>query len=342
MIAEEARDLLRTGLDAIRPVQRLRLLDPTLRIAAKLAADGPSQNRFVGRHPLEAGLCGKLCRLVRDRPFRRPQPGRLVAEHPLMTLPRPRELLRRIFRTPERGARHRRRRVRLEIDIGVAQQRKNRVVERRCRQLDLPSVGGIAVLGDDAPEYLELDLAQFPFVGLAEAALLLDEPPHARVVVEIERIDPRELVPHLQVEKILVGVSPARVALPQQLGIARIAIDHPPARRVKKFRQRGCALRFGQLVRRLQAELEVPVARPSFGEGFELHEQRRHEVEGQLHLRKLAHQRGHPVVVLQPVHAYPRQHMLARGEVFVVRLVHVPEDGDVSHCLVVSSNRSEC
>ena len=94
---------------------------------------------------------------------------------------------------------------------------------------------------------------------------------------------------------------------------------------------------FGQRVRRLQAELEVPVARPSLGERLELHEQRRHEVERQLHLRKLAHQRGHPVVVLQPVHAYPRQHVLAGCEVFVVRLVHVPEDGDVSH--VVSSNR---
>ena len=81
------------------------------------------------------------------------------------------------------------------------------------------------------------------------------------VVVEVERIDPGELVPHLQIEKVLRRVSPARVALLQQLGIARIPIDHPPARRVKKLRQHGRALVLGQRVGRLQAELEVPVAR---------------------------------------------------------------------------------
>ena len=104
---------------------------------------------------------------------------------------------------------------------------------------------------------------------------------------------------------------------------------------MKKFRQDECALVLGQRVRRLQAELEVPVARPSFGERLELHQQRRHQVERQLHLRKLAQQRDHAVVVLQPVQPHPRQDVLARCEVFVVRLVHVPEDGDVSH--VVSS-----
>ena len=48
---------------------------------------------------------------------------------------------------------------------------------------------------------------------------------------------------------------------------------------------------------------------------------------------KLPQQRHHPVVVLQRVQADPRQDVLAGGEVFVIRLVHVPEDGDAGHTL---------
>ena len=50
---------------------------------------------------------------------------------------------------------------------------------------------------------------------------------------------------------------------------------------------------------------------------------------------KLAQQRRHAVVVLQGVHAHPWEDVLARREIFVVRLVHVPEDGDVGHVCIV-------
>ena len=100
---------------------------------------------------------------------------------------------------------------------------------------------------------------------------------------------------------------------------------------MEKFGEHGGALVAGQLAGRFQAELEVPVAGAALSERLELHEQRRHEVERQLHPRELAHQRSHPEVILEPVHADPRQHVLARCKIFVVRLVHVPEDGDVGH-----------
>ena len=250
-----------------------------------------------------------------------------------MTLPGAPELLRRIVRMPECRAWHTRGRVRVEVDVRVAQQRQNRVIERRGRQFHLPALCGVAILGNDPAKDLELDLAQLGFVGFAEAALLLHEPAHARVGVQVERIDPRQLVPYLQVEKILVRVSPAGLPLLQELGVARISIDHSPARGVEEFGERDRPLVIAQLVRRLHAELEVPVPRALLGERLELHEQRGDQVERELHLRKLAQQRGHPVVVLQTVHPHPREDMLARGEVFVVRLVHVPEDGDVSHDL---------
>jgi len=102
---------------------------------------------------------------------------------------------------------------------------------------------------------------------------------------------------------------------------------------VEEFGERDRPLVIAQLVRRLHAELEMPVACALLGERLELHQQRRDEVERELHLRELAQQRSHPVVVLQAVHPHPRQDVLAGGEVFVIRLVHVPEDGDVDHDL---------
>ena len=66
-------------------------------------------------------------------------------------------------------------------------------------------------------------------------------------------------------------------------------------------------------------------------ERVELHEQRRHEVECDLHAGKLTEQRHHPVVVLDRVQADPREDVLSRYEVLIERLVHVPEDGDASH-----------
>ena len=49
-----------------------------------------------------------------------------------------------------------------------------------------------------------------------KSALLLEQRGHARIGVEIERIDPGQLVPHLKVEEIAVGECPARVPLLQR------------------------------------------------------------------------------------------------------------------------------
>jgi hypothetical protein len=79
----------------------------------------------------------------------------------------------------------------------------------------------------------------------------------------------------------------------------------------------------------------VPVLRPIGGERFELHQERRHEVERHADVRKLAQQRDHAVVVLEGMKADPRQHVLVGGPIFVIRLVHVPQDGDARHTVSV-------
>ena len=86
-----------------------------------------------------------------------------------------------------------------------------------------------------------------------------------------------------------------------------------------------------QLDRRLEAQLEIAIARPIFGERFELNEQRWNEVEGGANIRELPQERDHSVVVLEPVQAHPRQDVLLGGEILVKGLVHVPQDGDLGH-----------
>ncbi len=218
------------------------------------------------------------------------------------------------------------------VDVGVAQQRQYRVIERRRRQLHLTAGGGVAIFGNDPPHDLDLHFAQLQLVVFGERALFLNQPAHARIAVEVERVDPCELVPDLQIEKVLVRISPAGVALPQELEIPWIGLDHPSARRMEKLGEDDLALVLCQLAGGLQAQLEMPVACAFFGEGLELNEHRRHQIERQADPGELAHQRGHAVVVLQRVQAYPWQDVLACREIFVIRLVHVPEDCDVGHC----------
>src|SRR5690606_29707875 len=90
------------------------------------------------------------------------------------------------------------------------------------------------------PENLELDAPQRLLVALAEVAALLVERAHARVVLP-ERIDPDQLLPDLQVAEIGVAErarvrlgAPRRVTAREQLGISRVRVDHPAARRVEE------------------------------------------------------------------------------------------------------------
>ena len=132
-----------------------------------------------------------------------------------MALASPRQLFGGILGTPERRAWQRGRWVRPEVDVGVAQQRQDRVIERRRRQLDLPSLGGVAVFGDHAAKNLELDIPEDALVRFVEVLLLFNQRAHPRVRIQVERIDPRQLVPHLQIEEIAVGESAVRVPFVQ-------------------------------------------------------------------------------------------------------------------------------
>jgi hypothetical protein len=109
---------------------------------------------------------------------------------------------------------------------------------------------------------------------------------------------------------------------------------------MKPVRDEEDPLLVGQVLRRFEPDVQVAVTGAAFGERLELHEQGRHEVEREPHVRELAEQRRHPVVVLQRVQAHPRQDVLPRHQVLVERLVVVPQQRDACfHVLWWGSKR---
>jgi hypothetical protein len=183
------------------------------------------------------------------------------------------------------------------------------MVERRGRDLDLPGGGAIAIRGDDRVQQLQLDPPQQVLVLFAKVLTFGDEAARPFVALEIVRIQPGELLPHLQVAEIVRGESsggrpqvggqhgpsPPR----QQLRIAGIRVDHPVTLCMEKILQDEDSVVQGERIGLSEAEFEVAIVRAGRGKRLDLDEHRRDEVEGHADTGKLVQERYHPVVVLQ-------------------------------------------
>jgi hypothetical protein len=82
------------------------------------------------------------------------------------------------------------------------------VVERRGRDLNLPTFGSGPILRDHRVEQLEFDHPQRQLVFFTVVALLRDQPANALVSIQVERVEPGQLAPDLQVAEVLAAESP--------------------------------------------------------------------------------------------------------------------------------------
>jgi hypothetical protein len=112
------------------------------------------------------------------------------------------ELLDGVFRPAKRLSRTTGVGMRAKVDVAVAQQRQDRVIERRRRDLDLAAFGRRSVLRYHLLEQLQLDLAQDQLVAFGKAAPFGEQAADPVIAIQIEGIDPRQLVPDLQVPQI--------------------------------------------------------------------------------------------------------------------------------------------
>ena len=223
-----------------------------------------------------------------------------------------------------------------ELDLGVgaarrvdvAYQRQDRMVVRRESKLGLPAVGELAVFRDHAPDALELCLEEDPLVLLVEVPVFALELGEAPVVLDPDGIAPRQVEPHLEVADI--GGRVLRVGRARgQLQVSRRLLDAQCPRRLTHPAKDEVALLGREITRSALAQVEEEIDRLLLAVVLDLGQQRWNEVEGRPHVGVAVEQRRHLVIVLGRAQPHPRQEVSAREVVLVVRLVHVPDEGNV-------------
>ena len=168
-------------------------------------------------------------------------------------------------------------------------------------------------------------------------------PAHARSRSQVERVDPRQLVPDLQVAEV-VGREPLRRGLDARADPTCCRAAPAAPRSADRHRSSAAAAREKKFSR-MNADV---VRGSSASAGFRPSSRYRScarsaanassctssdgtRLNVSADARELLEQRHHAVVVLERVQPHPRQDVLARHEVLVVRLVHVPEERDAGH-----------
>ena len=164
VIAERAGDACAAGARrTYGRVEPLRLLDVAVAVARerrRRACAPGSARRSPSTGSRRAATSGTMA--SDTEPFGRPQARRPAAEQPLVAGRRPRRAARRASSgCAKRWRGIARVGVGALVDVGVAQQRQNRVIERRGRDLDLAARRRPSrYSGIDRVQQLELDVAR--------------------------------------------------------------------------------------------------------------------------------------------------------------------------------------
>jgi hypothetical protein len=164
VIAKQAGNAVWTNLHVPRFVESIGVGGHAIAIAKKGHIQRAAEDPFVGAEPLEAFLGGDGEGLIRDRTFGGPQSRGLHAKHSFVVAAGTLQLLARIFRTAVGASRERRAGIGYARDIGIADQRKDGVVERSRADLDLSALSCVTINREHQAEELELFFSQCGFV----------------------------------------------------------------------------------------------------------------------------------------------------------------------------------
>src|SRR5260370_27667235 len=224
MVAEEHADLAAFARPSVRTIEGVHTAS---------SAQGAVEDAAVCGGPLESRFGGEPEDLVRNRAFRRPKAhgrgGKLRCGELAWHL----ELTGSVTRVPE-TPRQRDAGMRNGGDVGIAEQRQNRMIVGRGRNLDLPGLRSLMVSRYYQPQNLLLLFEHQRLVSQVEVAAFADQRQHAGIVFEKFFIEPGQLRKHLQVAKVLSAERQLRIGgillcAPGfvQLRIAWEAINHP-------------------------------------------------------------------------------------------------------------------
>ncbi len=146
------------------------------------------------------------------------------------------------------------------------------------------------------------------------------------------RREPRQVEPRLEVVDVLVAEGAVLPPHAQELRVARVDLDLVPPVGVEETGYDEVLIDVGQVLGRCEAEFHPEVGGAVLGVVVQLDDHRRNEVDRQMHVRVVGHDRGHGVVVADRVQADPREEIGARRVSVhahaIERLVLVPEESD--------------
>ena len=210
------------------------------------------------------------------------------------------------------------------------------MIEGRGGNFDSSGERCFAIRGNHTAQNFQLLARHEGLVGRAEIPPLGDQPADFGVAGEKFLIEPGDLGKHLQVAIILRGKSPAglghigvRLACVVKLAEARVPADHALRIGVEKVFQNQRLIRFRQVLGGFDGGFQKRVHRSAGGVFRHLHQHGRNQIESLPHRGKLLQQAHHAVIVFQRVQAGPWQLVAAGNQIFVKRLVHVPEKAQV-------------
>ena len=144
-------------------------------------------------------------------------------------------------------------------------------------------------------------------------------------------IEPNQKMINLQIAKVLRRETFLARLHSVQFQIARIARNQAVVIRLEEILQNEVLLRLAQLFGGRERAIEKRIGRFSRSIFVDLRDHRRHQVERFVNRRKFGENLNHSGVVFERVEPRPRQFVLSGPQIFVERLMHVPQKTDGCH-----------
>ena len=188
------------AVNVVEPLGQMRG-QTAVAVALKEHAGAAAEHAFVGGHPLDAETVRDGQSFFRDAALRRPHALRPHSKHLLVKIERAHQLLARVFGMPKPVLRQGQARRRNRSGIGVADQRKNGMIERRGRNLDRSFLRGVGIRRQNLAQQFPLARDHKTLIVERVVALFLDQRGNV-FIFQKEFVEPCDLRQHLQVGEV--------------------------------------------------------------------------------------------------------------------------------------------
>ena len=242
------------------------------------------------------------------------------------------QLLARVFRMAEAILRQGQSGRRCRPGVRIADQGKNRVIERGGRNFDRPLLRGLGIGWQNLAQQIPLARNHKLLIFQRIVATLVHQRGNI-FIFQKELVKPRNLGHDLQVGEVLRpkvflrafgGIAVLAKSLAQLL-IPRVAADQVHWVRLEQIPQRELPLLLGQILGWFRRYVKKWILRRPRDIILDLRDQRRHQIEILVNGGKLIQHLHHAVIIFQRMQTHPGQAVLARDQILVKGLVLMPE-----------------